>query len=158
MVDKRERTEILSREMEGDFGHGVKYRRGRQYRILTVYATDRRPDASFESRRSRDAGVPAPGGEALRGASSSGLPTPWNRQSTVHPMREPGVRLPDHPSAGHGPYYDWTRKVDGKTVTIRLTATQAKLVREWTARVRRFDRIAEEIQAVSAEVVRLVDK
>ncbi len=70
----------------------------------------------------------------------------------------PGCGCRTNPSARHGPYYDWTRKVDGKTVTVRLTAAQAKVVREWIARVRRFDRIAEEIQAVSAEAVQLVDE
>ena len=28
----------------------------------------------------------------------------------------------------HGPYYQWTRKVDGKTVTVNLSAQQAKLL------------------------------
>jgi hypothetical protein len=70
----------------------------------------------------------------------------------------PGCGCRTNPSARHGPYYDWTRKVGGKTVTVRLTAAQAKVVGEWIARIRRFDRIAEEIQAVSAEAVQLVDE
>ena len=31
----------------------------------------------------------------------------------------------------HGPYYQWTRKVNGKTVNISLDPESAKTVKEW---------------------------
>src|SRR5438552_8110110 len=31
----------------------------------------------------------------------------------------------------HGPYYQWTRKINGKTVNINLDIESAKTVKEW---------------------------
>ena len=31
----------------------------------------------------------------------------------------------------HGPYYQWTRKISGKTVNINLDIDSAKKVKEW---------------------------
>lgn len=49
----------------------------------------------------------------------------------------------------HGPYYEWTRKVRGKTVSVRLTYDQARLMRQWIANARRLDRIVAAIERVS---------
>ena len=51
----------------------------------------------------------------------------------------------------HGPYYQWTRKVDGKTVTVRLSARQAKLLEGWIANGRQLDRIVAEMEWRSLE-------
>lgn len=40
----------------------------------------------------------------------------------------------------HGPYYQWTRKVRGKTVTVRLTEGEATLLSEWISNARQLDR------------------
>jgi hypothetical protein len=37
------------------------------------------------------------------------------------------------PPQAHGPYNQWTAKVNGKTVTRRLTETEAAHYREWIA-------------------------
>ena len=51
----------------------------------------------------------------------------------------------------HGPYYQWTRKVDGKTVTVRLSAEQAKLLQKWIATGKELDRILAEMEQISME-------
>src|SRR5450755_715327 len=43
----------------------------------------------------------------------------------------PGCKCHADPPQPHGPYYQWTAKVNGKTVTRRLTKTQASLYQEW---------------------------
>src|SRR5712691_7288666 len=45
--------------------------------------------------------------------------------------RKPGCRCTADPPALHGPYYQWTRKRDGKTVTINLTPDQATRYQPW---------------------------
>jgi hypothetical protein len=35
---------------------------------------------------------------------------------------KPGCACKASPPRLHGPYYQWTRKVDGKTVTVRVSA------------------------------------
>ena len=49
----------------------------------------------------------------------------------------------------HGPYYQWTRKVEGKTVTVHFKREQADLVEEWIATGRRLDRIIAEMEKLS---------
>jgi hypothetical protein len=52
----------------------------------------------------------------------------------------------------HGPYYEWTRKVQGKTVSVRLTPEQAQLVEQWIANARRLDQILAEMERVSSRL------
>ena len=42
--------------------------------------------------------------------------------------------------ASHGPYWGWTAKVNGKTVTRRLSQTEAKLYHEWISNQRQLAR------------------
>lgn len=49
----------------------------------------------------------------------------------------------------HGPYYQWTRKVRGKTVTVRVSEAEARLLKEWIANGRRLARIVSQMERVS---------
>ena len=51
----------------------------------------------------------------------------------------------------HGPYYQWTRKVEGKTVTVRLSAEQAKLLKKWIDTGKELDRILAEMEQISMQ-------
>ena len=51
----------------------------------------------------------------------------------------------------HGPYYQWTRKVDGRTATVNLSAQQAKLLEGWIAAGKELDRIVAEMEHISLE-------
>ena len=51
----------------------------------------------------------------------------------------------------HGPYWQWTRKIDGNTVTRRLNTTEAKLYREWIANDRRLRAIIDQMRTVAAK-------
>ena len=55
------------------------------------------------------------------------------------------------PPEPHGPYLQWTAKVDGKTVNRRLSPKEAELYREWIANDRRLRAMIEELRAVAAE-------
>ena len=46
-------------------------------------------------------------------------------------------------------YSQWTRTVGGKTVTVRLTTPQARLLETWIAHGRRLDRTLAQMQRVS---------
>ena len=46
----------------------------------------------------------------------------------------------------------WTRKVAGKTVSVRVRPQQVKLFREWIANSRRLDRLQAQMQQVSMRV------
>lgn len=49
----------------------------------------------------------------------------------------------------HGPYYLWTRKVDGKTVTRKVSAADAGQCREWIANNRRLNEISRRMRALT---------
>ena len=65
------------------------------------------------------------------------------------PCGKPGCACQGSPPRLHGPYYQWTRKVDGKTVTVRLTSEQAELLATWIANGREMDRIIAEMERLS---------
>ncbi len=65
------------------------------------------------------------------------------------PCGKPGCRCQARPPQLHGPYWQWTRKVRGKTVTVRVNGDQAKLLEEWIANGRRLDKIVGQMERVS---------
>jgi hypothetical protein len=67
----------------------------------------------------------------------------------------PGCKCHDDPPHPHGPYYQWTAKVSGKTVTRRLNAHEAKLYQEWIANDRRMRRLIVQMRQVAAKASEL---
>lgn len=65
------------------------------------------------------------------------------------PCGKSGCRCQADPPQLHGPYYDWTRKVKGKTVSVRVTKEQARLLKQWIANARQLDRIVADMQRLS---------
>ena len=56
----------------------------------------------------------------------------------------------------HGPYRQWTRKVAGKTVTVRLSPKQADRLKDWNHNMRKLDRIVRQLQAIGLRAATLV--
>lgn len=54
-----------------------------------------------------------------------------------------------NPPALHGPYYSWTRKINGKTATRTVTAEQARRYQPWFDDARRLRALATELDALS---------
>lgn len=61
---------------------------------------------------------------------------------------QPSCSCKASPPRLHGPYYLWTRKVAGKTVTAQLTPQQAALCQQWNRNMRKLDRIVRAMQAI----------
>ena len=62
-----------------------------------------------------------------------------------------GCRCHADPPQLHGPYYDWTRRVEGKTKTVRLTEDQASIIEEWISNMRRIAKIIMEMENISVQ-------
>jgi hypothetical protein len=60
------------------------------------------------------------------------------------------------PPEPHGPYLQWTAKVDGKTVNRRLSPEEAELYRQWIANDRRLRAMLDELRTVAAEATDLI--
>ena len=67
----------------------------------------------------------------------------------------PNCRCHADPPQPHGPYWQWTAKINSKTVTRRLTQTEAELYEEWIANDRRLRRLIQEMRQVAAKAAEL---
>jgi hypothetical protein len=69
-----------------------------------------------------------------------------------------GCRCNADPPTPHGPYWQWTAKVNGKTVTKRLTDPEANLYQEWIGNDRRIRALLAQIRKVDAKAAQLLLK
>ncbi|MDQ3575658.1 MAG: hypothetical protein M3378_08450 [Actinomycetota bacterium] len=69
---------------------------------------------------------------------------------------KPGCRCQADPPQLHGPYWQWTRKVGGRTITRRLDEAEAELYREWIANGRRLAAIVAQMEKVSGDAAQLL--
>ena len=58
----------------------------------------------------------------------------------------------------YGPYYQWTRKHRGKTVTVNLTAAQAKTYQKAIDNHRTMEKIIKEMRALSLQICEATTK
>lgn len=68
------------------------------------------------------------------------------------PCGNPDCRCRRAPRFRHGPYYYWTTKVGGKTVSKLLKPDEARLYLRWIANRRRLDRTVQVMLEVSRDV------
>jgi hypothetical protein len=68
----------------------------------------------------------------------------------------PGCRCHADPPQPHGPYWQWTRYDSGKTITRRLSQSQAALYQDWIANRRRLAGIVAEIERVGEQAAELL--
>jgi hypothetical protein len=64
---------------------------------------------------------------------------------------QPTCRCAASPPQLHGPYYVWTRKVAGKTVTAHVPPEAAGRCLQWSRNMRRLDRTVRKLQALGLE-------
>ena len=73
------------------------------------------------------------------------------------PCGRKGCKCQAVPATLHGPYFQWTTKVDGKTKTVRLRPEEARFYREWIANGRKLDQVIkawEQTGIAAAEIIR----
>lgn len=71
-------------------------------------------------------------------------------------MRHTELSLPRRPPQRHGPYYQWTAKVDGKTVTRRINETEAKLYQEWIDNDRQLRALISQMRQIAGKATDLI--
>jgi hypothetical protein len=64
-----------------------------------------------------------------------------------------GCRCQADPPQRHGPYLQWTRKVDGKTVTRRLSREQFERYQPWFDNARRLRKLTTRLEELSLATV-----
>ena len=66
---------------------------------------------------------------------------------------KPGCACKHDPPTLHGPYIQWTRTVDGKTVTRYLTQDQLGRYQQWFDNARRLKEIVAKLEIASVHAV-----
>jgi hypothetical protein len=66
---------------------------------------------------------------------------------------KPRCRCKDDPPQLHGPYLQWTRKVDGKTVTKLLTPEQLTRYQPWLDNARRLRELVTELETLTLQTM-----
>ena len=69
---------------------------------------------------------------------------------------KPGCRCGGVPPRLHGPYWQWTAKVAGQTVTRRLSNAEAARHREWIANDRRLRRTVDQMREVAEQAREII--
>lgn len=59
------------------------------------------------------------------------------------------------PPQPHGPYWQWSAKVKGKTVTRHLSPAEAELYQEWIANDRRLTHRVQQMRQVATKAAQL---
>ena len=72
------------------------------------------------------------------------------------------IERPDPDKPGHtkryGPYHQWTWKREGKTVTVNLSATQAKTYQRAIDANRKAEKLLEEMRRISLDLLEKTTK
>lgn len=72
------------------------------------------------------------------------------------PCGKPGCRCGADPPVLHGPYWQWSTKVAGKTRTRRLSEQEAGVYAELVANRRRVESIVAQMEEVSARAAEIL--
>jgi hypothetical protein len=70
----------------------------------------------------------------------------------------PSCRCHADPPQMHGPYWQWTAKIDGRTVTRRHSQSEAELYQEWIANEPQLRAIITQMRQVAAKATELTMK
>lgn len=92
----------------------------------------------------------------LRQLCKLGLVLRGSIGARMMPCGNPKCRCKGNPPRLHGPYYLWTRKVAAKTVTVRLTAEQARRCMQWSRNMHQFDSLVKELQELGLRAAEAV--
>lgn len=63
----------------------------------------------------------------------------------------PGCHCHSQPPELHGPYYSWTRKINGKTVTRQLRPEQIERYQPWFDDARKLRALINQLEALSLQ-------
>jgi len=79
-----------------------------------------------------------------------GFILPGSLVSRTTSCGKPGCRCQADPPQRHGPYYQWSRAIAGKTISRRLNEAEADLYRDWIANRHHLEQIITQMEEVSA--------
>lgn len=114
---------------------------------MGTMARAKTPDISEYKRRYR---------ELLKEITEIGFIRTGSVASRYNYCGKTNCRCHGDPPRPHGPYWQWTAKVDGKTVNRRLSDREVELYQEWIGNDRRLRALIDELRAVAEEATNFI--
>jgi hypothetical protein len=71
---------------------------------------------------------------------------------------KPNCRCKHDPPTLHGPYYQWTRKINGKTLTRTLSPDQHARYQDWFAAAQRARALLSEVEQLSLTIAETAEQ
>ena len=90
--------------------------------------------------------------DIARRLGEAGFALPGTYLQYSHVCGNPNCRCGADPPHPHGPYHRWTRKIDGKTATQRLSPEQVRLYGPWFEEAQRLRALLSELETLSLRV------
>ena len=79
----------------------------------------------------------------------------WSRPGSVirrfMPCGNPACRCMGKPPQLHGPYFQWSHKIGGKTQSLRLSEDQARLAREWADNYKQLKKLLRRMEQLALQ-------
>jgi hypothetical protein len=85
--------------------------------------------------------------------SRLGFVLPGTLLHRSHRCGKPTCHCTADPPRPHGPFWSWTRKVEGKTVTRRLSEEQQRDYQPWFDNARRLRALVADLETLTLQVV-----
>jgi hypothetical protein len=85
--------------------------------------------------------------------AAAGFALPGTLTVRAYRCGKPRCHCQTDPAALHGPYAEWTRKIDGKTVTRRLTDTQLAAWQPLFDNARKLRVLLAELQDLTLDII-----
>lgn len=82
-----------------------------------------------------------------------GLALPGTLLTRTMACGKPGCRCAADPPRLHGPYHQWTRKIDGTTRTRRLSDDQVDAYGPWFANAQQLRALTSELEALGLRIM-----
>jgi hypothetical protein len=86
-------------------------------------------------------------------AAAAGPALPGTLTIRAYPCGKPACRCRADPPQLHGPYAEWTRKINGKTITRRLTPAQLAAWQPLFDNARKIRALLAELQELTLAIV-----
>lgn len=87
--------------------------------------------------------------EIVAEIATLGLPLPGSLVERRSRCGTPGCRCHADPPQLHGPYLSWTRKVNNKTVTRKVSAGEADRYRQYMDNAHRLRKLVTELESLA---------
>lgn len=94
--------------------------------------------------------------ELARQLADIGYITPGSVASRFNRCGKANCACHADPPKLHGPYWQWTAKVNGKTVNRRLNAREAQLYKEWIGNDRKARTLIAQMRELAAKATELI--